>query len=149
MIRNARITDAKEIQRLIHVWADKGKMLHRPLTEIFERIRDFAVSESDGKIVGVASLHVVWEDIAEIRSLAVDEGSENSGVGQTLVEWGINSAKELGVKKVFALTYIPDYFKSFDFKEIDKQELPHKIWSDCVRCHKFPDCDEIAVIKTI
>ncbi len=145
MIRTAIISDAKDIQRLIRFWADKEKMLQRPLNEIYERIRDYGVFETNGKIVGVVALHVVWEDIAEIRSLSVDEGYEKNNIGTELVKWGLDQAKEVGVKSVFVLTYVPDFFKKLGFHGIDKQTLPHKIWSDCVRCHMFPDCDETAV----
>ncbi len=120
-------------------------MLPRPLNEIYERIRDYVLFITNGKTVGVVALHVVWEDIAEMRSLSVDEGYEKQNIGGDLVKWGLDQAKEVGVKSVFALSYVPDFFKKHGFHGIDKQTLPHKIWSDCVRCHMFPDCDETAV----
>ena len=144
LIRNARISDAREIHRLIIMWADKDKMLPRPLVEIYESIRDFIVCETDGRLIGVAALHVVWENIAELRSLVVDEGSESKGIGKRLVEKALEEAGGLGVEEMFVLTYIPEFFTKLGFSVIDKQTLPHKIWSDCVRCHKFPDCDETA-----
>ncbi|MBI5637420.1 MAG: N-acetyltransferase [Nitrospinae bacterium] len=146
MIRQAKLSDTKDILRLIRHWADKGKMLHRSLNDIYERIRDFYVYEDEnGRVIGAAALAVVWEDIAEVRSLVVEESEQKKGVGGQLVEKCVATAREIGVKELFALTYVPGFFKRLGFKEIDKQTLPHKIWSDCVRCHKFPDCDESAV----
>ena len=144
VIRNAQISDARDIHRLIVTWADKGKMLPRPLVEIYESIRDFIVCENDGRLIGVAALHVVWENVAELRSLVVHEGSESKGIGRRLVEKALEEAGELGVEELFVLTYIPEFFTKLGFSIIDKATLPHKIWSDCVRCHKFPDCDETA-----
>lgn len=149
MIRQARIQDAKKIQVLIHNSADKGEMLHRPLSEIYEKLRDFEVYEQDGNIVGVVSLHIVWEETAEIRSLTVDDSYKGNGIGKLLVDWCLDTAAELGVKKVFTLSYVPEYFINYGFEEIDKHSLPHKIWTDCVKCHKFPDCDETAVVKQL
>jgi amino-acid N-acetyltransferase len=88
---------------------------------------------------------VVWEDLGEVRSLVVDEDCQGEGVGKALVKHCVKTAGDIGVKQLFALTYVPDFFKKLGFLDIDKQDLPHKIWSDCVRCHKFPDCDESAV----
>lgn len=150
MLRQARLTDAKDILRLIRMWADKGKMLHRSLNDVYERIRDFFVYEDEnGRVIGAVSLAVVWEDIAEVRSLVVEEGHERKGIGGQLVNKCIEVAREIGVKELFALTYVPQFFFRFNFKAVDKQALPHKIWSDCVRCHKFPDCDESAVSITL
>jgi len=145
MIRNAKITDANDILRLIRIWADEGKMLHRSLNEIYENLRDFFVYEIDGKLVGAVALHVVWENLAEIRSLVVDKEYESRGVGSALVEKALENARELEISNIFVLTYVPDFFLKSGFSVMDKQELPHKIWSDCIRCHKFPDCDETAV----
>lgn len=146
VIRQAKLSDTKDILRLIRHWADKGKMLHRSLNDIYERIRDFYVYEDEnGRVIGAAALAVVWEDIAEVRSLVVEESEQKKGIGGKLVERCVATAREIGVKELFALTYVPGFFARLGFKEIDKQTLPHKIWSDCVRCHKFPDCDESAV----
>jgi len=146
IIREAKVSDAADIFGLIRAWADKGKLLHRSLNDIYESIRNLYVFEKDGRIVGALALHVVWEDIAEIRSLVVDESHGLMGVGKALVERGLQLARELGVKRVFVLTYVPEFFIKIGFTEIDKQTLPHKIWHDCIRCHKFPDCDETAVV---
>ncbi len=146
MIRSAKISDAKEILRLVRFWADKWRLLPRSLNDIYERIRDFFIVEREGRIIGAVSLAVVWEDIAEVRSLVVEDGHEGQGIGRELVEHCVETARVLGVKQLFALTYVPKFFVKLGFNEIDKQTLPHKIWSDCVRCHRFPDCDESAVL---
>ncbi|MBI5179370.1 MAG: N-acetyltransferase [Nitrospinae bacterium] len=149
-IRPAKLSDAKDILRLIRLWAEKGKLLPRSLNDIYERIRDFFVYESeDGKLIGAVSLAVVWEDMAEVRSLVVEEGHDGKGIGTALVRHCIETARGIGVKQLFALTYVPKFFVKLGFSEIDKQTLPHKIWSDCVRCHKFPDCDESAVMTLL
>lgn len=121
-------------------------MLPRPLSELYEGMRDFIVCEDNGKILGACALHIVWEDLAEVRSLAVDKGYQKLGIGKTLVRRCLKEAKELGLKRVFALTYNPEFFKKLGFVDIDKSSLPQKIWGDCLRCHKFPECDENAVI---
>jgi len=149
MIREATLVDAKKIQQLIHAWADDGAMLHRPINNIYENIRNIHLYEKNGEVVGTASLDIVWEDIAEIRSLAVAKNHTGEGIGKALIEKSIEVAIRLGVKSVFVLTYVPDYFVKLGFSELDKAKLPHKIWSDCVNCHKFPDCDETAVMKVI
>src|SRR3989338_8281020 len=128
MIRKALIKDAKGIISLINFYAERGEMLYRSINELYENIRDFIVYEIDGEVVGVSSLHVDWEDLAEIRSLAVKEKSSRKGIGSSLVKECIREAKELG------------------FKIVDKTQFPHKIWGDCVKCPKFPSCDETALI---
>lgn len=148
-VRKARTSDLKYIHKLINDFAKREEMLPRSLSELYESIRDFFVCEDDGKIVGVCALHIIWEDLAEIRSLAVDRGYQKIGIGKTLVRRCLKEAKELGLKKVFALTYIPEFFRKMGFIDIEKSSLPQKIWGDCLRCHKFPECDEHAVIKNI
>ncbi len=149
MIRKAKIAEAKTIQKLINSFAKEGKLLPRSLSEIYDNLRDFFVFEEDGRILGVCALHICWEDLAEIRSLAVQEDAGRKGVGRQLVEACLEEAKELGVKKVFLLTYIPSFFRKLGFSEVDKATLPHKIWGDCLRCPKFPHCDEVALIRTL
>ena len=144
-IRKARIKDTNEIHRLINYYADKGLLLPRSLSEIYEHIRDYMILEQDGLIHGVCALGICWDDLAEIRSLAILKDSQKKGFGSKLVGECIKEAKELGIKKVFILTYVPDFFARFGFKKIPKSSLPHKIWSDCLKCPKFPDCDEIAM----
>ncbi|MGB9711191.1 MAG: N-acetyltransferase [Thermodesulfovibrio sp.] len=145
-IRKAIVSDIRSIHRLINEFAKKGEMLPRSLNELYENIRDFFIAEENNEIKGVCALHILWEDLAEIRSLAVKKDSQKKGIGSLLVKKCLSEAKKLGVKKVFVLTYIPEFFKKTGFKELDKSKLPQKIWGDCIRCPKFPECDEIALI---
>jgi amino-acid N-acetyltransferase len=149
MIRKAKLKDVKEIQRLIKLYSSRGDMLPRSLSELYDHLRDFFVSIRNRKVVGICALHICWEDLAEVRSLAVEEEARNRGVGAKLVEACLKESKELGVKRIFALTYRPEFFEKVGFKIVDKAVLPHKIWTDCLKCVKFPDCDEIAVVKEI
>jgi len=147
MIRKARMEDVKVIQKLIAEYARKGDMLPRSLSEIYENLRDYFVCvEDDGEVIGSAAVHLMWEDLAEVRSLAVRDDRMGRGVGTQLVEACISEAIVLGITRVFALTYKPGFFEKLGFKQVDKSELPHKIWSDCLKCSKFPDCDEVALV---
>jgi amino-acid N-acetyltransferase len=145
MIRKARIGDARAIQGLIEESASKGEMLHRSLSEIYDNIRDFYVFQGNRSLLGTCAVHICWEDLAEIRSLTVLEEERRKGIGSKLVKACLEEAKQLGVLKVFALTYEPSFFQQFGFGIVDKAALPHKVWSDCLKCVKFPDCDEIAL----
>lgn len=145
MIRKAVIADAKAIHRMLMVYAKDGQMLPRSLSEIYENIRDFFVFEDQGEVAGTVCLTICWEDLAEVRSLAVVEGRIGGGIGRKLVEACLEEARRFGLRRVFALTYKQVFFERLGFHEIEKSELPHKIWSDCLKCAKFPDCDEIAV----
>jgi amino-acid N-acetyltransferase len=145
--RKAIISDAKSIHKLINKFADKDAMLPRSLNEIYENIRDFYICSADNKIVAVSALHILWEDLGEIRSIAVSSKFQGKGLGRKLIKQCLKEAKSLGIKKVFVLTYFPDFFKDNGFKDISKDALPHKIWGDCLKCPKFPDCAEVAVIK--
>jgi amino-acid N-acetyltransferase len=150
MIRKAIVGEVTEIQRILNHYGNRGILLPRSLSELYEHLRDFyVVSEDDGNIIAVCALGICWEDLAEIRSLAVDEKYQGHYYGIMLVERCIEEAKSLGIKKIFTLTYVPEYFKKLGFRVVDKSELPHKVWSDCLRCTKFPDCDETALIKEI
>ncbi len=149
MIRKALVSDARTIYDLVESFARRGVLLHRSLSEIYDNIRDFFVYEEDGRIVGTCALHVCWEDMGEIRSLAVSEGVAGRGVGRRLVEACLEEARSLGLKKVFALTYKTSFFERMNFRSIDKEVLPQKIWGDCIRCVKFPNCDENAVLKEL
>ena len=146
MVRRARLSDAKEIQSLVNRLAKEEALLPLSLSSIFEHIRDFLVVEEDGKIIGCCALHIIWEDIAEIRSLAVEKEEQHKGYGVSLINSALKEAQELGLKKVFCLTTKPEFFKKLGFKEISKKSLPHKIWKDCIECSKFPECDEVALI---
>ena len=145
-VEKAKINDANQMHKLINYFADKGEMLARPLSEIYENIRDYFVIKKGKKVIGCAALHVMWSDLAEVKSVAVAQDSQNQGVGNQLIEACLNEAKELGIPTVFCLTYKPAFFEKFGFSQIDKMELPRKIWTECYRCPKFPDCDEIALI---
>ncbi|NIQ96761.1 MAG: N-acetyltransferase [Desulfuromonadales bacterium] len=145
MIRKARIADAKAIHQLLLKYAGDGLMLSRSLADIYESIRDIYVFEENGRVLGTVWLHISWADLAEVRSLAVAEEAGGRGVGRQLVRACLDEAAEIGIAKVFCLTYQPDFFGRFGFVEIEKSELPHKIWSDCIKCAKFPECDEIAM----
>ncbi|WP_022852899.1 N-acetyltransferase [Thermodesulfatator atlanticus] len=148
MIRKARIHDARDIHRLITHFAKTGRVIPRPLAEIYENIREFFVFAPEGKdlIAGACALHICWEDLAEIRSLVVSEEYQGEGVGVRLVEACLEEAKKLGIPKVFVLTNVPEFFHKLGFEDIEKSELPHKVWADCVKCPKFPECDEEALV---
>ncbi len=145
MIRKARIPDTKAIHKLLADYAREGLMLPRSLSDLYETIRDFYVFEDSGHVVGTVCLHVCWEDLAEVRSLAVASESGRQGIGRQLVTACLDEAKQLGLRRVFALTYQQDFFEKLGFDLIEKSELPHKIWADCLKCAKFPDCDEISM----
>jgi len=150
MIRKARMRDVKAIQKLVAEYAKKGDMLPRSLSEIYENLRDYFVfTEDGGDIVGSAAIHIMWEDLAEVRSVAVREDRMGRGVGTRLVEACISEAIILGIPRVFALTYRPEFFEKLGFARVDKSELPQKIWTDCLKCSKFPDCDEIALLTDL
>jgi len=145
VIRKAIVPDVPAMHKLINHYADKDEMLPRSLNAIYENIRDFFVVETNGRVVGCCALHVTWGDLAEVKSLAVEESAKGRGAGKKLVHSCLDEAREMGVPKVFALTYVPDFFVNLGFSRIDKSELPHKIWSECINCPKFPDCGEEAV----
>jgi len=149
MIRKANITDVKPIQSLVNQFADTGQMLPRSLNELFEHLRDFHVFEEKGSVIGVCALHVSWDGIAEIRSLAVQRDRMKQGIGADLVRHCLSEAAQLQIEKVFVLTYQDEFFRKLGFVDVDKKELPHKIWTDCLNCIKFPDCDESALIISI
>ena len=148
-IRKACVEDAARIQVLVNRQAEEGKMLALSLPQIYEGIRDFAVAEEEGKMIGACALRVLWEDLAEIRSLAVDPCCRDLGVGRALVESCLEEARSLHLRRVFALTYQEDFFRRMGFGTVDKSTLPQKVWGDCMRCTKFPDCDETAVIREL
>jgi amino-acid N-acetyltransferase len=146
MIRKAQIKDVKEVQKLLMNFASRGDMLSRSLSELYESLRDFYVCEEEGELLGTAALHIVWDDLAEVRSVAVTEHAGRKGIGSQLVQACIAEARQIGLKRVFCLTYKPDFFAKHGFRLVDKSELPHKVWGDCIKCVKFPDCDENAMI---
>jgi len=149
LIRKARLKDIKPIYELLEAFAKTGELLHRPLPELYSTCREFFVYELDGEIAGVCALHIWWEDLAEIRSLAVKKDVGGKGIGRELVAACLEEARELGVKRVFVLTYKEDFFKRLGFVPIDKSVLPQKIWGECVKCVKFPTCDESALVMDL
>lgn len=124
-------------------------MIPRALNDLYENIRDILVCEDNGEIKGVCALHILWEDLAEIRSLAVRLDAQGTGIGRRLVNSCIREAARLGISRIFALTYHPDFFRKMGFRGVDKAKLPQKIWGECLRCPKFPECDESAVILNL
>ena len=147
-IRPARMSDVRPIHALLSIFATKGLMLPRSISSLYDHLRDFVVYEEEGIIFGICALHICWDDLAEIRSLAVAEAKQQCGIGALLVESCLDEAESLEISNVFVLTYQAVFFRRFGFKDRDKQDLPHKIWSDCIHCSKFPDCDEDALIRT-
>ena len=145
-VEKAKIPDVPEMHKLINSFADKGEMLARSLSELYEDIRDYFVIKDEEQVVACGALHVAWSDIAEIRSVAVSEDRQGEGLGAMLVDAFLKEAQELGITTVFCFTYHPDFFKRLNFQDIDKMELPRKVWTDCLRCPKFPNCDETALI---
>ena len=145
-IEKAKIQDVPQMHKLINQFADRGDMLPRPLSELYETVRDFFVIRRGEQVSACAALHVCWSDVAEIRSVAVTEGSQKQGLGDLLIEACLQEAGALGMDNVFCFTYKPDFFKHHGFVVIDKMELPRKVWTDCLRCPKFPNCDEVALI---
>jgi amino-acid N-acetyltransferase len=148
-VRNARIPDAKAICSLINYYAEHDKMLFRSLAEIYENLQTFFVAERDGRLVGCCALEVIWSDLAEVKSLAVTAEDRGTGVGTALVSAALDQACRLGVPRVFALTLEPKFFERAGFTVVKKEELPMKVWSDCARCPKQDECDEIAVIRDV
>jgi len=149
MIRKAKIGDIKRIQELINYFAGQDLMLPRSLNILYENLRDFFIYEDKNKIVGCSALHISWDDLAEIKSLAVAKNYQNKGIGRKLAEACILEAKEIGAGRVFVLTYAPDFFKKLGFRQTAHNKLPHKIWAECINCPKFPDCRETALIRKI
>ena len=146
MIRKANIDEPEQIAKLINGFAEQQMMLARSLNEVYESLRDFLVYEEDGRLVGCAALHVAWGGLAEIRSLAVRPEAQRRGIGTGLVKACIDEARDMRIKRVFVLTYMPPFFERLGFSRYPKEQLPHKIWTDCLRCPHFPNCDEEALI---
>ena len=141
--------DVPKIQKLINGFAAEGKMLPVALNQLYENLRDFWVDEEKDKVIACCRLHITWKDLGEIRSLAVAEKKQHQGIGSFLLKRALKEAKKLNLKKIFALTYAPSFFEKHGFFRISKTRLPHKIWSECLNCPKFPKCDEIALMKEI
>jgi len=149
-LRPARLADVPAIHALIGQWADRKLMLPRPTSELYETMRDFVVAEAEpGGLVGCAALHLDTDKIAELKSLAVAEAAHGLGVGRRLVEWCSAEAARIGLERMFCLTYQIDFFTKLGFTKVDRSRLPEKVWGECVRCHRFLDCDETAMWTTV
>ena len=145
-VRTAKITDAGAIYALINQHAEREKLLFRSKADIYENLQSFFVAQADTRIVGCCALQIVWSDLAEIKSLAVDSTAKGTGIGTMLVTHAATCARDLGLPKIFALTLEPDFFQKLGFQIVQKDTLPMKVWSDCATCPKQENCDEIAVI---
>ena len=148
-IRKAKIADVEAVYSLISDYAEQDRMLFRSMADIYENLQDFSVAELDGDVVGCCALQIIWADLAEIKSLAVQQVRIGTGVGKALVQDAIEKAVQLGLPRLFALTLKPDFFQKLGFEIVDRDTLPMKVWSDCAKCPKQKNCDEIAVIKYI
>ncbi len=148
-IRKAKISDVEDIYSLINSYAERDRMLFRSLADIYENLQSFTVAELDGKVVGCCALQIIWSDLAEIKSLAVNEANTDKGIGKMLVIAATEQGCQLGLPKVFALTLNPAFFQKLGFSVVEKDALPMKVWSDCAMCPKQQNCDEIAVVKNI
>ena len=151
MIRSATIHDVPRISDIINSHAELGKMLFKSYAQLFEDLRDFAVYEdpATSEVVGCVALSIIWADLAEVRSLAVDDSQRGKGIGSQLVKWTIDEARRLQVRRIMSLTYEQRFFEKLGFVVVAKETLPLKVWSDCVRCPKNENCDEIAMVLTL
>jgi amino-acid N-acetyltransferase len=148
VIRPATIHDVPRISDIINSHAERGKMLFKSYAQLFESLRDFAVYEESGRVIGCVALSIIWADLTEVRSLAVDNDHRGKGIGSHLTRWCIDEARRLGIRKLMSLTYEQRFFEKFGFEVVNKDSLPLKVWSDCVRCPKNENCDEIAMVLT-
>ena len=149
MIRPATIHDVPRIEEIINSHAGLGKMLFKSYAQLYEDLRDFGVYEENGEVIGCCAVTIIWADLAEVRSLAVDEIQIGRGLGRQLVQWAIDEARRLGIRRLMALTYEQTFFEKMGFSVVLKEALPLKVWSDCVRCPKRDECDEIAMVLTL
>ncbi len=149
MIRKAKIKDVPDIVKLVNVYAQRDEMLPRSKTQVYQSLRDFVVIVDDETVIGCGALNIIWENLAEVRSLAVAPDYTGKGWGRQIVEYLLEEAQVLEIPRVFTLTYKPGFFEKLSFDLIEKKHLPHKVWKDCINCPKFPDCNEIALIRQI
>lgn len=146
-VRKAGMRDIPNLLALINSYAANGIMLPRTEFEMSENIRDFTVAYDDGDLVGCGALHFYTPLSAEVRSLAVLPARKELGVGRAVVESLETEANDNDLESIFAFTYVPGFFSRLGFLEVERGELPLKAWKDCLRCPKFHNCDEIAVVK--
>lgn len=147
--RKARMQDVENLHLLINEFAEKGLMLPRSRNTLYEALREITIIEDEGNFAGTGSLHIIWEDLAEIRAVAIKPEYQGKGIGVQLVDELLKEAQSLGIHQVFALTYRVDFFQKCGFKVVSKEEMPHKVWKECINCPKFPNCDEVAVMKIL
>jgi amino-acid N-acetyltransferase len=144
-IRDATIQDVQKIHNLINCYAELDRMLFASMSKLYENLQIFKVAEIDGQVVGCCALKILWKDLAEIRSLAVEKAQFGKGVGRALVNACIDKARRLGLEKVFILTLEPVFFAKLGFVNVQRETLPMKVWSDCTECPKQDHCDEVAM----
>jgi amino-acid N-acetyltransferase len=140
------LADVEKMHGLINYFARSGWMLPKSRNKLYQNIRDFFVAEKDGEFAGCCALHVMWDDLGEIRSLAVVEAYQSNGVGRLLALAALEDAVALKLPRVFALTYQQAFFERLGFIEVDKASMPQKVWGECMDCPKFPNCDEVAMV---
>lgn len=146
VVRPAAIGDVPEIHHLVENYAAQGNLLPRPMNELYRHLRDFFVIEVNGRLAGCAALEIFTEDLGEIRSLVVDDQFKRRGFGGVLVERLLDEANAIGLRRIMALTYVPEFFHKLGFETVRKETLPEKVWGICVKCYKFNNCDEVAVL---
>lgn len=146
VVRPANVVDVPQMHSLIASFASNDEMLPRTMSELYDNVRDFIVAEVDGRVVGCSALHVVWEDLGELRSVAVRADMHGRGIGQKIVERTLEECRNIGLQRVFTLTYRPQFFGRFGFVTISRDMLPHKVWGECIKCKKFPNCNETAMM---
>ena len=147
--RKAKLSDAEQIYDIANYYAEKGLMLSRSRHQIYENIRDFIVAEDDTVVIAMGALHVMWSDLAEVRTVAVAESHQRQGIGYKIVNALLEDGKELGISKAFSLTYQPEFFGACGFVEESKDSMPQKVWMECINCPKFPNCDEICMVRDV
>ena len=145
--RKARFDDIESIFGLVHIYAAQGEMLPRSRNTLYENLRDMVIAESGSEVVGVGALHIMWDRLAEVRMMAIAPAYMRRGIGTEIVRWLLDEGDALGIEKVFTLTYKPDFFRKLGVIRISREELPQKVWKECIDCPKYPNCDEIAMIK--
>ena len=145
--RKARFDDIESIFGLVHIYAAQGEMLPRSRNTLYENLRDMVIAESGSEVVGVGALHIMWDRLAEVRMMAIAPAYMRRGIGTEIVRLLLDEGDALGIEKVFTLTYKPDFFRMLGFIRISREELPQKVWKECIDCPKYPNCDEIAMIK--
>ena len=149
-VRRATVADVPKMVDIANDFAEYGLMIHRSRAELYEHVRDFvvAVDESDHP-VGLGGLRVMWANLAEVYALAVSRAAHGRGIGRQIVGRLVDEARELGVRRLFALTYERTFFERCGFSVVDRKTLPLKVWGECIRCPKHEACDEIAVVREL